>query len=217
MKKILILVTAMLVGIALTAQENKVQKEPKSYLVLGIGPSFPVSDFASANEENEKAGFAETGLNIDLTYGYKFMPYLSLEASALFNFNGIDKKILQGETSATVDHFQVISFLVGPAFSNPLSDNVDFGFRIRGGYASVNSPKLKYAGETLVTEDWAGDLIWGGGFNMKFNAGKKTFIAFDVDYLQTKPEFKIEALGESISAKQTVTVLNLNVGFGLRF
>jgi hypothetical protein len=113
MKKILILVAAMLVGVALTAQENKVQKELKSYMMLGLGPSFPVGDYASIDENNENAGYAATGINIDLTYGYRFIPELALEISGLYNFNGLDRKLTREVTGAKVDHFQVMGFIAG--------------------------------------------------------------------------------------------------------
>lgn len=216
MKKILVLVIAMLMGIVLIAQENKVQKMPKSYMMLSAGPSFPVGDFASINEDNENAGYAKTGFNIDLTYGYKFAPAFAVELSGLYNFNGIDKAILQG-LAAKVDHFQVIGFMAGPTFMNNVSEKVAYNFRLKGGYATVNSPTLKYAGETLVTEDWAGDFIWNFGLNTKFDFSKKAFFAINADFYKTSPEFKVDALGETISAEQHIAVINVNVGFGIKF
>jgi hypothetical protein len=217
MKKFLVMVGALLVAIALTAQEKKVQKDLKSYMTINVGPSFPVGDFSSINEDNENAGYAKTGFNIDLTYGYKFVPQFAVEVSGLYNFNGIDKSILGGLTDAKVDHFQVIGFMAGPVYVNNVNEKASYSFRLRGGYATVNSPRLKYAGETLVTEDWAGSFIWSFGLNTKFNLSKKAFFAINADYYQTKPEFTVDALGETISAKQYVNIINANIGFGIRF
>jgi hypothetical protein len=69
----------------------------------------------------------------------------------------------------------------------------------------------------LVSEDWAGNFIWSGGFNMKFKVSKKGFIGFNADYFNTKPEFKIDALGETIIAEQRISAVNINVGFGIKF
>jgi hypothetical protein len=98
-----------------------------------------------------------------------------------------------------------------------VSEKASYNFRLRGGYATVNSPRLKYAGEVLVTEDWAGGFIWNFGLNTKFKISEKVFFAINADYYQTKPEFTVEALGETTSAKQNITIVNANIGFGIRF
>jgi Outer membrane protein beta-barrel domain len=215
MKKLLVLVTALIVVFAVTAQENKVQKELKSYMMLSLGPSFPVGDYASIDENNENAGYAKTGFNIDLSYGYRFVPEFAIELSGLYNFNGIDKSILQG-LDAKVDHFQIVGFMAGPTYMNNVSDKVAYNFRLKGGYARVNSPSLKFEGETLVTEDWADGFIWNFGLNAKFDISKKAFFAINADYYQTRPEFKVEALGETVRAVQRIAVANVNVGFGIK-
>lgn len=202
-----------------TAQVNKAQKDLKSYIFLSAGPSFPIGDFASTDENNDNAGFAKTGFNLDLAYGYKFNTNIGVEFSALYANHGLSKKLTSMLSGAGVDHFQIIAFMPGVSAFTKSIDKAEFGIRIRGGYATINSPHFVYAGEVLVTEDWADAFIWGGGANLKMDVSKNVFLSVNLDYLQTRPEFKVKdnTTNETIRAIQHMADINLNAGVGIRF
>ena len=219
MKKLLVIMSALLFCSAVTAQINKVKSELKSYLVLSAGPSFPLGDFGSTNENNDYAGYGRTGFNIDLSYAYKIAPNIGIDISGLYGNHSLDKKLTSLLSGAAVDHFQIVAFMPGVYVYQMAGDKAELGFRLRGGYATVNSPQFTYVGEVLVTEDWADAFIWGGGINMKLDVSKRAFVSANLDYLQTRPEFKVtdNTTNETIKAVQHIANLNLNAGFGFRF
>jgi hypothetical protein len=218
MKKLLVLVAAVLVSIGVTAQENKVQRELKSFLAFSAGPSFPVGDFASANENNENAGFAKTGVNFNLTYNYKFVKTSGVGVSAFYGFNNIDKKILQNVQGLDVDHFKYLGITAGPVFSHELGTKASVDFRLMGGVARANSPRMVYQGETILTEDWATAFAWNGGIDVRMDLTKKSFVVLRTDYFQTKPEFLVDIFNVSAEKGfQKITVLNITAGIGFKF
>lgn len=218
MKKLLVLVTAVLVSIGVTAQENMVQREMKSLLAFSAGPSFPVGDFASTNINNEDAGFSKTGVNFNLTYNYKFVKTAGVAVSAFYGFNNIDKKILQNVQGFNVDHFKYFGITAGPVFSQELGPKASIDFRLMGGVARANSPRMVYQGETVLSEDWATGFAWNGGVDVRMDLTKKSFLVLRTDYFQTKPEFLVDIFNASAEkAFQKITVLNVTAGIGFKF
>ena len=218
MKKFLVIALALLFCGVVTAQENKAHKELKSYLVLNAGPSFPVGDFASTNEDNDNAGFAKTGFNLDVAYGYKFTSAVGLEISGVYTNHGLSKKATD-LTGDLLDHFQMVAFMPGIYVGGKIEKNTDIGCRLRGGYATVNSPRFVYEGSVEITEDWADAFVWGGGVSMKMDVSRNIFISINLDYLQGRPEFKVtnNLNQETIKAVQHIAHLDLNAGLGVRF
>jgi len=215
MKKLLVLVTALIVVLAVTAQENKVQKDLKSYLAFSAGPSFPAGDFASANENNEDAGYAKTGININLRYGINLAKYAGVEIMGMDGFHKLDNSLL-GDVGAKLDHYQYYGLMAGPAFREG-GDNVEFSARFLAGFANTNSPKLVVSNETIMKEDWVGTFAWSTGAELRYNFNKKVFFLLKTDYSEMRPEFTVTIGNERITDKRRMSIVNVNLGAGLRF
>lgn len=215
MKKLLVLVSAMLVVFALTAQENKVQKEPKSYMMISAGPSFPAGDFASTSEENWNAGFAKTGFNINVLYGINLAKFAAIEVMGIYGNHGLDNSFFAG-TDAKLDHYQYYGLMAGPALTQSGGD-VDFSARFLAGFANANSPKLVYEGETIMTEDWTGTFAWSAGVDVKYNFNKKVFFLLKTDYSEMRPEFSVTVDGTRFNETRRMAMVHVNLGAGIRF
>jgi opacity protein-like surface antigen len=239
MKKLLILATTLLVCGAIQAQGSKEKIGGKSFLALHAGPSFPVGDFSNNSFDVTQGflgsgGFAKTGFNINLNYGYEFVESFGLTASAFYNNNKLDNKafvdqlnaIYGGEfdfTGVKMDHWSWYGLTVGPALLHNITPNVGVDLRVMGGIANANSPRLKYQGATIMDEDWSIAGVFQGGANLRINVGQNMFIYTGVDYQYMKPKFNISYedpdTGEMITenAKQKISVVNVTGGFGIRF
>ena len=57
---------------ALTAQEGEV------YVSIGGGASIPLLEYAAIDFDQESSGFAKTGGNFNITFGYRFNEFFSL-------------------------------------------------------------------------------------------------------------------------------------------
>jgi hypothetical protein len=130
MKKNLLVLLSLFALTQLQAQdlEEKSPARTLHYLSLQLGPSLPTGDFARKDINSDEAGFAKTGLALDLNYLYQFNENIGLTASAFFNINSLTiKKIreLTGVSTLKTDHWQSIGLVVGPAFSYAVSDKVN--------------------------------------------------------------------------------------------
>jgi hypothetical protein len=245
MKKILFFMIALLISGMVMAQASKETREMKSFLAFHAGPSFPVGDFKKGVLPTDggffgKGGFAKTGYNLNLNYGYKFGQNFGLAASAFYNNNTVSTKSFVSElnklfnseggqtvdvTGVKLDHWQWYGVTVGPALMQNLASNIDLDLRVMGGIANVNSPKVTFEGATVFGEDWSPAAVFQAGANLRFGIGKNAFVFTNVDYTYMKPEFKKEFnLGGWVTddigierGKQTMSTINLTGGIGFKF
>ena len=95
MKKLLLILMALLISGALMAQGGKEQMKSKSFLTLHGGPSFTTGFFASTNFSNTLSGFAKTGFNIDLNYGYHFSKMAGITGSVFYGRYNLNKAAIE--------------------------------------------------------------------------------------------------------------------------
>jgi hypothetical protein len=219
MKKNLTTVLALIITLSTMAQQNNGSGK-KSFLSANLGASIPLGNYASVNLENEEAGFALTGVTLDLNYLYSFNENVGLAASGFYNMNGLDISKLReatGVRSLKMDHWQFIGLAAGPAFSYEFSPKIMGDIRIMGGIATANSPDVKTNGTTLVPEDWATSGLFQAGMGCRVNIGTNTFFTGGLDYRFLKPTFKVKVDNERMSVEQNISLLNLSVGIGFKF
>jgi hypothetical protein len=223
MKKIVLAVLPFFALMQIQAQDlqEKTPAVTNHYLSLQLGPSLPTGDFTRKNIENEEAGFAKTGLAVDLNYIYHFSENIGLAASAFFNINSLAiKKIreLTGVSTLKTDHWQSIGLVVGPAFSYPLSNRVKADLKIMGGITSANSPDVRTNGFLLADEDWVTAALLQTGLGLRVNLGQHAFFASNIDLRYINPRFEITVTGgEQEIRRQQLSTLNLTCGVGVRF
>jgi opacity protein-like surface antigen len=231
MKKLLIMAMALLVSGTLLAQESKTTKsEPKSFIAFHAGPSFPVADFSSTDmANNPDAGFAKTGINLNLTYGYRFQKSLALAGSLLFNQNKINKGSItyKDETSGQdivlkMDHWQFYGVAAGPVITLPVGNKVYADFKVMIGAVNANAPQISYQGVELTKESWNVAPLYQGGVGLRMDAGKSMFILAGADYMYLKPTFIYTFTGAAFEGvptdfKQKMSVLNVTAGVGFKF
>jgi hypothetical protein len=236
MKKILFLMMAMLFSMAIQAQGSKMKTTAKSFFAFHAGASFPMGDFGKTNLtntdnslSNQDAGFAKTGFNLNLNYGYQARQNIGIAASIFYNNNKLDNASIEkqmqipGEipiTGIKMDHWQWYGLSAGPMFFHNFNPDMAIDFKLLGGVANVNTPKLTYQGIKLISEDWSIAPLFQTGVDFRIGFSNNMFIYTNVDYLYMKPSFKIETrLGtETIkeTVKQKMSVINLTGGLGLR-
>ncbi len=219
MKKLLLIFVALLVSGAMMAQGSKGKMTPKSFLAFHGGPSFTIGDFNSTDENNEKAGFAKTGLNLNLNYGYLFNKNIGITAAGFYNRYNLDKGFLHDLPGTDLDHWQFYGLSVGPMFSHAINDKMAVDLRIMGGVANANTPRFTFDGELLIKEDWKMAFMFQGGLDLRINTGGNVFIFTNADYMGMQPEFKIEDItGTEVDRRhQTISVINVTGGVGIKF
>ena len=232
MKKLLFLFIALLAGSVVMAQGSKKTIDSKSFLAFHAGPSIPVGDFHSNNFNNENAGFAKTGYNLNLLYGYELMKDFGITANLFYNNNKLDNETIKREMETelnlnegeldnlNLDHWKWYGVTIGPSLMQKLTPNLAADVRVMGGIVNANTPAITLAGQTLVGEDWSVAPLLQAGFDLRIGIGKNVFIYAGADYIYMKPKFNVESnIGELVSEdiQQKISVVNVTGGVGIRF
>jgi opacity protein-like surface antigen len=232
MKKLLVLLIVLLVSGALMAQGSKKIITPKSFLAFHAGPSIPMGDFHSTNFNNTDAGFAKTGYNLNLSYGYQFIEDFGITANLFYNNNKLDNPTIQREMETelglnsgdlnglNLDHWKWYGLSVGPAIMHNLTPDLAADVKVMGGIVNVNTPKITFGTEQLVGEDWSVAPVLQAGIGLRIGVGKNMFVLTSIDYLYMKPKFNVETNIQELVAKtfkQKISTVNITGGFGIRF
>jgi len=207
MKNIQILVTLLFFSIALN---TTAQEKVKSYIGITAGPSFAVGDFSksevgSFNNWNNKAGFAKTGVSVEVEGACYFLPKIGIGGAIYYsNHGGFSKEdvsklgdsytdafAVNESTVSTSGNYSSINMMVGPYFSFPIS-KFTIDFRVMGGLLkSVATPSMivlledqkdttfKQASSTASSFGWQ----VGGGF--RYALSDKMGLMLKADYFNS--------------------------------
>jgi Outer membrane protein beta-barrel domain len=228
MKKVFVLVAALLVCFVVTAQVNRVPQKKSSSFSFNIGPSIPVSDFASTNyPDNDGAGYAITGVNLNVNYDYMFERYIGITFDLFYGSHKLKNQIVEDYTgdyipNVDISHYEYVGLLGGPVLTGTLSPKANINFKLLGGIGRSRSPGMDWKGEIYVKEDWATAFAWRINSDVRFTIADNLFLMFDVSYTQTRPEYGIiigphESQPENLQKEIHVSTINLNAGVGIRF
>lgn len=94
-------------------------------LSLSLGPSIPSGEFSNTYLHSEKSGYATTGVNLDLSYGYVFKPGIGMNltvnhSSMPINLSALDRSIeliYGGDASTIMDNYELTAIRFGGLFS----------------------------------------------------------------------------------------------------
>jgi len=240
MKKFLLLIMTLSISGAIMAQVGNKTHFTKSFLAFTAGPSFPGGDYGKTNLLNNgtnevyngQAGFAKTGYNLSLNYGYQVGKNYGLAASTFYTNNRLNNAavvdqldaILESGADASLvklDHWQWYGLSVGPMINCEIAKNFAADLRVMGGVANVNSPKVMYGSVEVVREDWKVAPLIQTGVDLRIGLGNNLFILANADYLYMRPKFTINFnVDDEVwvgTPKQKISVINLTGGIGIRF
>jgi hypothetical protein len=221
MKKLLFMMSVLLISGVVMAQGSKGTMTNKSFLAFHGGPSFTTGFFANTNFNNTLSGFAKTGFNLNLNYGYHFSKMAGITGSVFYSRYNLDKTaIAEIATGANADHWQFYGISAGPMLSHEFSKKVAGDLYVMGGPVTANSPKITYDNSLALPGTWAWTGMVQAGVGMRFNVGGNFFIYANGDYMYMQPEFKLETFSGILTTErhhQTISVFNLTGGIGMNF
>jgi hypothetical protein len=221
MKKIYLLVAAVVLVTSAIAQQEVVS-EKKAFVSLSSGPAFPIGDFSSSDINNNYAGFAKGGFNIDFTGGYHLTKNFAFASSALFSYYMVDEQSLKDQigmpqgTNLTVDHWQYYGLVAGPMAILNVSERVVSDVSVMAGIASANSPKFTGSnnGTRLeIAEDWATTVPVKINFGFRYSMANNLYLSAGANYIYMKPKFSVSG----IPAEQKITAVTVTGGIGINF
>jgi hypothetical protein len=163
----------------------------KGFIGSSLGASFPIGDFADKSD-----GLAKTGIHLNLiNFGYLFSENFGVSAMWFGAANPFD---IDG-----YDPWSYGGLMVGPLFSFPVAEKVEWDFRPMIGNSVTTLPDIG-----LGTEN-ASSFAFNIGTMLRINFDEKVSLLFSADYFSTKPEFKDFGFEQSIGT--------VSLGFGVAY
>lgn len=226
MKKLLVLMLALLVSSAMLAQGSRKSVNRNSFLAFHAGPSFPVGVFSSSYPSNDEAGFAKPGYTIGINYGKQFKSGAGIAATAFYNQYQTKDLVLTFDTgdgtntvTLSMDQWYMYGAAGGPSLEFTPLKNMSTGMHVMVGLAGVRLPAFYYDDEEFTKADWGPSMVIQAGMDLKMNMGKTTFIFINGEYQYMRPQFSLLNVfsNESEKVYQKISVLHATAGIGFRF
>ncbi len=218
----LLIASIILVVISANAREKAVQPAKKLFVSLSAGPSFPLGTFESKNANitnNSTSGFAKTGFNINVHFGYQLHENFGIVSHLLFSEYKLNvSKFTDANVSA--NHWQYYGILVGPMLTLPVGENARFDFKALGGVTNVNSPGVTVNGANYFKEQWSAAFALQFGTDFRYNLTESLYLIANADYSYMKPKFtvtNVEGATFTHAPKQEMEHINLTGGIGFNF
>ena len=226
MKRIIFFLFSLLFIGGINAQDY-----PKSFGDFSFGLNLPYGDYASSDENNYDAGYAKTGMYLDLGVNYKIYKYLGFSFHYNLYKNAFNADDFQTQLYNSTGILYAISYQDwlshGPSLGIYVSTesykkfNCDLYFRV--GTLSTNAPDLDIStnGDWLkIKSDPKYTFSFLYGFNFKYRFAEKMALTLKVGYNMAKLKYLAETTsyyGYSDLSEYEQKIRNLNVGLGIAF
>jgi|GEM_PF-1846923 hypothetical protein len=177
---------------SLFAQE---EQNPKFYLGLSYGTSFPIGDFADTDIANLDAGFAKNGRKIDvfggffldekttLTGGFRYQSFETEAKDIIEMFNAENPG---ANFTGSTENWQTYSFLVGLAYRVNVGKRFNFFPRVGVGPLWATNPGITVnAPNATITNNFERSSDTGVGVGYEFGIGFQTNLGKHFSLLPT--------------------------------
>ena len=203
MKKFFSGVVFLVLILNISSEQNSGKK---GCVGFSFGSTVPIGDFASTASQN--AGYAKTGVNINLTGGYNFRPNFGIVGSLLGFKNNLDYPL--ASLGFKTEPWTCEGLFVGVLGAIKIVGNLFVDFKPMLGLINVQTPKISFNNKTITDNESVNSLCFDFGTSLRYDFPEKWCGLLNVDYLQTNPGFSNIRL-------ESVQIININIGLGYRF
>lgn len=193
MRRITLVALLAILSMNLFAQST----DRKGFVGITLGPAIPVGDFASKASSNNNAGFAKTGMNINLlNFGYRFGKNLGVTA---FWFGASHEVDMSGVKAM----WSYGAIMAGPMYTLPVGEKLELG--LKGTIGSVAATlDIDQVGKSTGS-GFGYDL----GASLHYNYAERWCLLLNADYLGAKPKFT--------NATRKIAAISLSAGIAYRW
>ena len=219
---IILLLFTTTVAKAIDKTDTKKSKgKSKDYISLNIGMSVPISDFGSKDYTNDKAGFANTGVNAALVYISESLGKTPFGIALKFNFSSnpfsySDFKIpfTNGSVNgASAGNYISYSGLIGINLKIPI-DEFSIDLRLMGGLLSGALPKVNFvavnSANAIVGTEYmkpasSNVICYSGEAGMRYRFSEKAEFTGNIGFMNAKTKYNTEFVATNSGTGQTST------------
>jgi opacity protein-like surface antigen len=233
--------TLILIHILSMISLNMASQDSKQSIALSIGAALPKGDLALTDVDNVKAGFANTGLSINLNYTYQVHRYIGVSAQLGFMENPIDANAIQndlnnkfmkmnvvlGMQNLTINPMAKFSLLIGPQGFIPITNKLAITPYVLAGISNIYKSEINYKLPTTAWVKFEGKtgqcFSYLFGLGVQYKIKNKLFLTAKVDYNYSNVDIKDVLLTDATGLKQIQTVnivvisINPTLGLGYKF
>lgn len=234
---VLMLISSILFNITSFSQEG-------TLLSVNLGVGLPMGEYGNTDFDDPASGFARTGGNLNLQFGYKFNDYIGVGGFAGGMVNRLDHSKISDEilglfnynpdkTGVVVETQQwgMGGLMLGALLSLPLGKKFAIDGRAFAGVFYIYSPEIKVditdktvnpnqkhyiLREKGKTAAFSYDL----GASVRYNLPGRKYVSLNCDYIGAHPEFKDvdtyfdDNIIETNSFNQNIQSVNITLGIG---
>jgi hypothetical protein len=199
--------TTILISLLIIVLTGYGQRAGNTLISLGVGANIPTGDYASIDLENENAGFALTGVNLNVTALYKLGRRIGVGGEFSGSSNWVNNAGYQSafeQAFPDLENWQVNAqrwsnggIMAGPAATLPLGNTLDFLFKVFGGGVLAYTPMVEVIGEInnqqqyirLYEQNKAWAFTFKVGAGLMFSTGSRQYLMFTGEYQYINPTF----------------------------
>ena len=202
-----------------------------------------MGEYSNSDFSDPASGFAKTGGNLNLQFGYKFNDYIGVGVMAGGIVNRIDQQKI---TDEIIDDFKIAfpnanvsvetkqwgmgGLMAGAMLSLPLGKKAAIDGRAFAGFFYVYSPEIRVninrqsndPHYILQEKGKAPAFAYDLGASLRYNMRGHKYVSLNCDYIATKPEFKDVTtyysfdnnLTNTSSFNQNIQTVNITIGIG---
>ncbi len=209
------------------------------YIAVSVGAGVPLKNYGSTDIADSAAGFAKTGLCLEISAAYKISKTFGICALVRNQSNAMDvdaavkqfaKKYPTIKWNMQAENWNIKSFMAGIYGSFPIGDS-SISFDLKGmlGLSSSTLPSTILTGSQngnslTATQSSAtsGALCFAVGLGFKKYLTDALCLIVGVDYMATKPNFSNVTISfsngtqQTLNGSQSITLFTINAGIGFR-
>lgn len=203
MRTLILTISIFVVSLALHGQGAG-----STLVEITVGAHIPGGDFASTDIESESAGFALTGVDLNITSIYKITRRFGVGGALTGHSNWVNNAAYTSafeQAYPDLENWDVAAnrwaaggLVAGPAVTLPLSNSLDFMIHSFAGGVMAYTPKVEIIGEVdqqkqyirLYEQNKAWAFAIKVGASLMFSMGSRQYFTVGGGYQYSKPVFK---------------------------
>jgi hypothetical protein len=177
-------------------------------LSVNAGISIPIMCYTSANTGNSNAGYARTGLTLDISYTHPFNATTGFKTLLYFTSNPSGNN-----TVLSNGPFRMAGLMAGPSLTSNNNRKWQCSFSPLAGFSRVWVPQLRLQGQPLLYAQSVNCFSWGADLSLRYRISENSFLRLGAGHLNMKPRLDARHT-TSAKSEQHIVVVSTSAGIG---
>jgi hypothetical protein len=164
--------------------------------------------YASVNTGNPDAGYARTGLIVDISYTHAFNANTGFKTMLYYSSNPSGSNTVQSNGS-----FRMAGLMAGPSLTSNNNRKWQCSFSPLAGFSRVWTPQLHLQGQPLLYKQSVNCFSWGADLSLRYRISENSFVRLGAGHLNMKPCLDARHTS-SAKGEQHIVAVSTSAGIG---